>query len=67
MDSLQEKKERGREMALKHMKSYSAPLIKKEMQIMMTMKFIFHLSDCNIKEFDNTEKWLSANGYNFCR
>lgn len=48
-------------MSLKHMKSYSAPLIKKEMQITMTMKFIFHLSDCNVKEFNNTEKWLSAN------
>lgn len=48
------------------MKSYSAPLIRRDMQITMTAKFHFSpLRLANVKEFNNTEKWLSANCYNF--
>lgn len=65
MDSLQKLKEKW---LLRMWKSYSAPPIRRKMQITTTVKFHFSpVRLANRKEFDNTEKWLSANWYNFHR
>lgn len=55
-------------MALRDLKSYSAPPRRRKMQITMTVKFRFSpVGLANIEEFDNIKKWLSANWYNFHR